>query len=345
VSNSFELRGQKGGLARKKALSDAERKSIAQRAAAARWGNALIASHKGNFKEEFGTNVECYVLNDATRTPVISQTGIGKAIGLASRGNALPRFLASQSMAGSLSAELTEKIQNPLKFQWSSGGSGVPPAQVNGYDATILIDLCKAIIRAGEEGRLKPHQKKLAIQAAIIISASAKSGIKGLVYALAGYNPTADEVIQAFKLYVQEEARKYEQEFPNELYMAWHRLYDIPVYERGKPWYFKHLTVNHIYFPLAESRGRVLELVRALKAKQSDKGKKLFQFLSEIGARALRINIGRVLEMAESSATSAEYEAKLRTRFGTHDGQAEFNFGLPPEPNLPDVSSERQRPS
>ena len=51
------------------------------------------------------------------------------------------------------------------------------------------------------------------------------------MYALAGYNPTAEEVIAAFKLYVQEEARKYEQEFPNELYLAWHRLYDIPIPE------------------------------------------------------------------------------------------------------------------
>jgi hypothetical protein len=34
-----------------------------------------------------------------------------------------------------------------------------------------------------------------------------------LAYALAGYNPIAEEVIAAFKLYVQEEARDYEKEF------------------------------------------------------------------------------------------------------------------------------------
>ena len=48
---------------------------------------------------------------------------------------------------------------------------------------------------------------------------------RGLVYALAGYNPTTEEVIQAFKVYVQEEARKYESEFPPELYQRWHDLY------------------------------------------------------------------------------------------------------------------------
>jgi hypothetical protein len=56
-----------------------------------------------------------------------------------------------------------------------------------------------------------------------------KSGIKYLVYALAGYNPTAEEVVAAFKSYIQQEARKYEPEFPNELYMQCYRLYDIPV--------------------------------------------------------------------------------------------------------------------
>lgn len=328
-------KGKQGGIARSEALSDSERKAIAQRAAAARWGKPLIATNKGNFKEEFGADVECYVLNDATRTAVISQTGMGKAIGLASRGNALPRFLSSEAMAGTLGADLLEKLQNPLKFQWAHGGAPVPPVEVFGYDATILVDLCKAIIKADSDSKLKANQKSLATQAAIIISASAKSGIKGLVYALAGYNPTSDEVIQAFKLYVQEEAKKYEQEFPNELYQQWYRLYDLPIYGRGKPWYFKHLTVNHIYYPLAQSNGRILELVRALKSKDGDRQKKLFQFLSEIGARALRIQIGRVLEMGESSINRSEYEAKVRTRFGSHDGQGEFDFGPPPEPILP----------
>jgi hypothetical protein len=139
-------------------------------------------------------------------------------------------------------------------------------------------------------------------QAHIIVGASAKSGIQGLVYRLAGYNPTAEEVITAFKLYVQEEARKYEPEFPNELYREWHRLYDLAVPARGKPWQFKSLTVRHIYYPLAQSSGKLYVLLKALKAKDGDRAKKLFQFLNAIGARALRIQLGRVLEMAESSS-------------------------------------------
>src|SRR5262249_29564578 len=154
-----------------------------------------------------------------------------------------------------LGAELTEKLKNPLKFQWGSGGAEAPPSEIHGYEAGILIDLCRAIISA--ESKLKPQQKKLASQAAIITGATAKQGIRDVVYALAGYNQTADQVIQAFKLYVQEEAKRYEKEFPPELYGAWQKLYEIqPIEGRGRPWQFMHLTVNHIYYPLAKSNGR-----------------------------------------------------------------------------------------
>ncbi len=312
----------KGGLVVAAKMTPEERSNRASKGAVARWGTPLIALKKGNFKDELGIDVECYVLNDVSKSAVISQTGMGKALGLSTRGNAFPRFLASQAMAGALGAELSQKLENPLKFQWRSGGAQ-PPVNVSGSDATLLIDVCHAILRVEASGKLKASQRVVATNAAILISASAKSGIKGLVYALAGYSPSTEEVIQAFKLYVQEEAKKYEKEFPQELYMQWHKLYGIPVPIRGKPWHFKHLTVKHIYYPLAKSNGKILELIRALKSKDGDRQKKLFQFLNEVGARALRMQIGRVLEMTESSKTQQEYEAKIIERFG---GQQELDL-------------------
>jgi hypothetical protein len=198
-------------------------------------------------------------------------------------------------------------------------------ATPNGYDAALLIDLCQAILHAKADGKLSaPRYKKMVTQAQIIVGASAKSGIRNFVYALAGYSPSTDEVIAAFKLYVLEEAKKYEPEFPNELYLQWHRLYRLAVPERGKPWQFKHLTVNHVYVPLAKSNGKLLDLLRALKANGGDRQKKLFQFLNHIGTRALRIQLGRLLEMAESSPDKDTYEKKIVERFG---GQPEFDFG------------------
>ena len=148
------------------------------------------------------------------------------------------------------------------------------------------------------------------------------AGLQTLVYKLAGYDSTKEEVIAAFKAFVQAEAKKYEKEFPTELYLEWARLYEITPPTRGKSWKNKHLTVDHIYYPLAKSNGKLLELLR--ESKNSDGGnKKLFQFLNEVGARALRMQLGRVLEMAESSPNKVVYEAKIVERFG---GQQEISF-------------------
>ena len=52
---------------------------------------------------------------------------------------------------------------------------------------------------------------------------------------------------------------------------------------------------------------------------------------SATGARALRIHLGRVLEMAESSSDKGEYERKVYERFGL-----EQQLDLPiPAPTLP----------
>jgi hypothetical protein len=319
--------GQIGGARRAQLLPAERRAEIARLAAETRWGGRPIrAIHKGSFLKEFGVDVDCYVLDDLQKTAVISQRGMGEALGLSSRGNAFPRFLATKSMSDVAGAELRAKLENPLKFQWGTGGAEQPPATVHGFDAALLIDLSNAIIAA--EPTLPKRYGRIAQQAHIIVVASAKSGIKHLVYALAGYSPTAEEVISAFKLYVQEEARKYEPEFPNELYMQWYRLYEIPVPDRGRPWHFKYLTVNHIYFPLAKSSGKILELLRANKARGGDRTKKLFQFLNKIGSLALSRHLGRVQEMAEDSANWEEYETKIAKRFG-FEQQLELPISLP----------------
>ena len=307
----------KGGYARKEALSPEERRRIAEKAAAARWGEKpLLATHKGNFREEFGIDVDCYVLSDEQKTAVISQRGMGEALGLGSSGSRLPRFVSGKAISQYVGPELRGKLQKPVIFQAQVGG---PEAltRVHGYDATILIDLCKAIAQADADKKLLPHQTNIGKQAHIILGASAKAGIKGLVYALAGYDPTRHEVIEAFKFYVREEAREYEKEFPDQLYEEWYRLYQLPKPEKNKPWKFKHLTVDHVWYPLARSSGKVYQLTQARRAQnKADRWKRLHQFLSEIGVKVLRTHLGQVLGIARVSRTKDEYEGHINQVFG-----------------------------
>lgn len=308
-----DVTGRAGGIARRDALSEEARKRIAQKAAAARW---LKATHKGSFKEDFGIDVECYVLNDEQKTAVISQRGMGAALSLTSGGKAFTRFVAGKAISPYLGAEVSGKIEKPIKFQWVSPGAEQPPSEVNGYDVTLLIDVCKAIVAAEAEGKLLSSQANIAKQAHIIINASAKAGIKGLVYALAGFDVAREEVITAFKFYVREEAREYEKEFPDQLYKQWYRIYNLPRPERNKPWKFKHLTLDQVYRPLARSNGKILELTKSQRAGSADRHKKLHQFLSEIGVKTLRTHLGQLLGIAQISKDQIEYEKHVATVFG-----------------------------
>lgn len=304
----------KGGIARSEALSPQRRRSIAAKAALARWG--IRATHRGSFKEDFGIDVDCYVLADDQKTAVISQRGMGVALGLGIGGSRLPIFINGKTVAPYVGQELRDKLAKPLIFQWSAPSSGLPPISVNGYDVTILIDLCKAIIAAADDGKRLPSHESVVKQARVIVNASAKAGIKGLVYALAGYDATREEVVEAFKLYVREEARDYEREFPAQLYKEWYRLYELPKPEKNKPWKFKHLTVDQVYNPLARSNGKILELTRAQRARSAERHKKLHQFLSEIGVKVLRTHLGQLLGIAQISKNRGEYERFVEKVFG-----------------------------
>lgn len=151
-----------GGKARKKALPRERRIKIAKDAAVARWGEKpLLATHRGSFKEHFGIDVECYVLDDEKKTAVISRRGMGATLGLGQTGgNKLLSFLEGQKIAQHVGPELRQKLANPLVFKWgSSAPNAPPPVVVHGYDVTILIDICKAIIEANSKEKLLERQQ------------------------------------------------------------------------------------------------------------------------------------------------------------------------------------------
>lgn len=294
-----------GGLAVAVKLTPEQRSERAKKGAAARWG--LKATHKGSFQAEFGIDAECYVLDDALKTAVITQRGMAEMLGLGSGGSRLPTFVFNKTMSDYIGQELAEKIKNPVVFQMVSvGKTGSSATKAHGYDATILIDICRAILQANADK--KKVNLAVVAQAGVILGASAKAGIAGLVYALAGYDRTKEEVIEAYKMYVRAEAREYEREFSPELYEQWYRLYGLEKPVRGRPWEFRYLTIDHIYKPLANSHGKVFNLAKGSKAVNGEKGDKIHQFLSEVGVKALRTQVGKITGIATVSDTREEYE-------------------------------------
>jgi hypothetical protein len=78
-----------------------------------------------------------------------------------------------------------------------------------------------------------------------------------------------------------------------------------------------------------EEQRETSHAIKSIEGRRGRPSKKLFQFLNDIGARALRMQLGRVLEMAESSGNKNEYETKIIERFG---GQRELELLMPTSP-------------
>jgi hypothetical protein len=68
------------------------------------------------------------------------------------------------------------------------------------------------------------------------------------------------------------------------------------------------------------------------RSADGNRQKTLFQFLNEVGARALSRHIGRVQEIAKTSASAMIYEGRINDRFGD---QRELDFLTPLEARLP----------
>ena len=300
----------KGGVATTAKMTPEQLAERARKGALARWGAKLpTAIRKGNFLEEFGFDAECYVLGDSNKTAVMTQRGIAAAVGLSKPGGKdFERLVQGKAISKHLGVEALAKVLHPIEFKWIYPGAKQSAVTVKGYDADLLIDVCNAILAAHAAGDLRANQESLARQAAIVVGASAKAGIQGLVYALAGYDRTKEEVIAAYKMYVAAEAREYEREFSPELYEQWYRLYGLVKPERGRPWEFRYLTIDHIYKPLARSNGKVFTLAKSSKLEHGEKGNKIHQFLSEIGVKALRTQVGKILGIATVSDSREEYE-------------------------------------
>lgn len=179
----------------------------------------VSATHKGILPVG-RLQLECYVLEDGRR--VFHKRGMAKALGLKSEGgNAFMKTLGGRKLGSEVAEELLKKIANPVLFI----AVGSDPA--HGYEAEILVEVCKAVIRANEGDKLSKAQEPMARQAMAIINALAKVGIASLIDEATGYRTerSSDALRLMVQAYIEQEKREWEKEFPDDFYMTLNRVY------------------------------------------------------------------------------------------------------------------------
>ncbi|MCM1225539.1 MAG: P63C domain-containing protein [Lachnospiraceae bacterium] len=164
--------------------------------------------------------IPCYVLEDGTR--VLSGRGIQKALGSTSPSGAwLSRFINNGALSELFSAgvnSISERINNPIQFIRNNAGGS--QSATNGYEATLLIDICSSIIDENRAGRY--DDSNIVRCADIIIRSVAKVGIIALIDEATGYdkerNRAKDELQKFLSTFIREEAAKWVKRFPDSFF-------------------------------------------------------------------------------------------------------------------------------
>jgi hypothetical protein len=281
----------KAGLARAATMDPEARSEIARGAALARWGKTSkaklpAATHYGVLRIgelEF----PCFVLEDGSR--VLSGRGLAVAFGQrsSSQGAAaavegarrVPAFLASKAIFPFVSEELLVLADNPVRFGgFLGGGAGL------GYQATILPEICKAILQARGAQALKPHQIPMAVAAEVLLFALAKTGIVALVDEATGYQyeRARRELQQILNEYIQEDLRPWTKRFSNSFFKEIYRIHGWK-FEEGVtqgPRYVGRFINEFIYKQLPDG---VLDELRRRNPpiKNNQRRHKHFQLLTE----------------------------------------------------------------
>lgn len=327
----------KGGRARADILGKDVLRDIAASGGRARWarskqlaedGDLPKATHQG--KMMVGTlDLDCYVLADGRR--LFHKRGMAKALGMKSGGgNVFMRAVKRKGLGSEIDQKLIEKIETPIVFK--------PLTQdlAHGYDADVLVDVCKAVIRASEGRKLTSSQDGLVAQARILLQAFAKVGVTALIDEATGYQQVRDP--NALRIlvqqYIEAEKREWEKQFPDEYYDELNRIYGSKrltttgsgAVIQNRPQHFANFTRTHVYRPL--ENGAVLEELDRINPKIDKRGTRRAQFHQHLtlgyGIEKLKRQVGEVMTLIKVSDTVGQFRRLFAKRFPQGGTQLDF---------------------
>jgi hypothetical protein len=313
--------GKKGAAARAKRLTPEERSAIARKAAEERWVRegrepVPVATHGSpDHPLRIGGDIEipCYVLSDGRR--VLVQRGMLTAMdmsqGTAGRGGGdrIAKFIASKSIYPYVPKGLSDVIIEPIRFRTPAGNDAY------GYEATVLADLCDAVLDARKCGKLNYQQEHIAARCEILVRGFARVGIVALVDEATGYQAdrARDALAKILERFVAKELQRWVKTFPadyyRELFRLWGLAFDPTKFK--KPGVVGTLTNNIVYARLAP--GVLDELKRKNPRNESgNRTAKHHQHLTkDLGHPRLLEHLSAVIALMRVSATKDQFMALL----------------------------------
>ena len=316
------LGASKGGKARASVLTPEERSEIAKRAVRTRWAKA-----KGIPLEEVGQvlsppgesilvnpddnglplslfqgvleigdrSFSCHVLDNSKR--VIAQREIVRALTGKVAGN-IRAYLSTTNLSKYIN--LGEIANKTINFR-------IPGTQYEaiGYEATLLVEICDAYLKARDDGDLTSTQMQLAKQAEIIIRSCAKVGIIALIDEATGFQQYREKNALRVKLeaFIAEEMQEWARLFPEAFWFELARLENIHYSPRNRPIRWGKYVMAFVYDAVDKDVGKALRKKNPTPHYRQNH----HQWLKEFGRDKVRDHLNQVLGVMKMCRDMSEF--------------------------------------
>lgn len=280
------------------------------------------------------TTIPCYILEDGTR--VLSGRGMQDALkmvddvddGKQKSGHRLPRYLNSKSLEPFINKGKKPGHFNPIICYRGE-------QKINGYEATVLADICEAFLDARQTITLSPRQEIIAKQCEIIVRGFARVGIVALIDEATGYQYYRErfELQKILNAYISEEILKWQLTFTDDFYKEIYRLWGIPFIPgqiKTKPSFIGKLTTKYIYDLLPN--GVVAKIKEKTGKTTSGNWKyKWHQSLTpEIGREHLKKHIIEVTTLMSISQSKTQFNELFEQKYHQAPLQLQFEYDEQP---------------
>lgn len=271
--------------------------------------------------------IQCYVLEDGTA--VLSGRGMQEALNLGQgHGTKLANLLSNKSIKKFIDSELAMVLNKPIRFI-RPGRGGVP---ANGYEATTLTKICRAILKARREKEFSDNEylQQVAYECEIIVAAFSDVGIIATIYEITGYEKIKD----------RDTYQKYVEKFIRKEYAAWVKRFPVKFfelmndlkgwkYEKNKTKYLPamgHVINDVVYKRLAPDILSELKKVNPKDETGKRKAKHHSWLTDEIGIPALAEHLIGVMALASANKDWNKFYQQLNMAYPAHENNQLYLF-------------------
>ena len=337
-----KLGASKGGKARAAVLSPEERSEIARNAVRTRWarekGQPMPTQEQGqvssplrqiypseptervsHFHGEvtFGDiTMPCHVLNDGNR--VIAQREVIKALSGQERpSGTIARLIGVSPIANYIDAE--DVVAKALRYRLSGAGHQM---ESFGYEATLLIEVCEAFLRARDDGNLSDAQLRVARRADAILRACAKVGIIALIDEATGYQEVRQRNALQLKLqaFIADDMQEWAKLFSDEFWLELARLEHTRYSPRSRPLRWGKYVMAFVYDAVDKDVGQELRRINS----DPHFRRNHHQWLKEFGRGKVRDHINQVIGVMKLCRDMDEFNEKFGYVFRKDPMQLSF---------------------